>query len=808
MSTTISKLASLRVEDLQGTNLKYQSGYGNKLFLENGLYFNENKFIKHDLQNELFKFGDTFDKYLKIMVEQTHLNAEPSADDHATTKKYVDDLTNAVSATLTQNLSNVNSTLTTDLASEIERAKASELSIIQDNTTFIQQLKDKDDSLLIAINNEITRAQNGEKINADSIISEMTRAANAENDIKASVLSHKQLYEKADLSLQQDISAEKLRAEQAEANLLAVNTAEKNRAINEEKSLLTKLNEEITRAISNELNIATDLGEEVSRATTQENINRGLIDDEHDRATTEEAKIKTAIEQEILNRKSAILKEIGDRDVAISKAVSQLIGDAPDALDTLKELSDALKDESDSLVSLLAKLSNLDVKFLALTNANRSLISQETSRAETAETNIQTAISGEIGRAKGKEAAIQSLLDSEIARAKQTEAQIKQTVSDETTRAQNSEKNITTDINNETKRAQAAEENLGDLLANETVRAKNAETSNGERITNETVRAKQNETDLTNNLETYKLFAQSEIVRLQNLTESYALKFTELASEAQEKTNIIITGLIKKDSELKGLIENETNRSKAYNLKNENDLISEIERAKSNEKINYGFINEEKARAVSVELSLKTSIQNESDRSIQEENFIKKNVSDNLKNANLAFDELKSSISLEKVRASQGMLANTKLIELETTNRVNSIKQEEVNRQNSIKTAIDGLIGNAPGMLDTLSEIAESIQNNPNMGNVLTDMIDVTNAKIAALKNSTLPLSGGTVSGDVTINGVIASTVNADHFTLGDHWRIVPSGDADKTLEFQYRESVSDDYSVNLPVSIIPFLNQ
>jgi len=805
---SLTKLASLKVEDLQGTNIKYGQGFGDKLFINNGVYFNENNFIKHDLQSQLFKFGDTFDKYVKIMVEQTHLNTEPTLDDHSTTKKYVDSLNDTTTATFIQNLDNIDIDLNAKILAEADRAKDSENSIIQDNATFIQQLKDKDDSLLLAINSEITRAKNGEKINADSIIAEMTRAANAENGIKANISENKQLFEKADLTLQQSISAEKLRAEQAETNLLAFSNAEKERAMNEEASITTKLNEEIVRSIASELNISKDISDEASRAAAQEVINRGLIDDEHDRATTEESKIKTAIEQEILNRKSAILKEVGDRDVAISKAVSQLIGDAPDALDTLKELSDALKDESDSLVSLLAKLSSLEIKLEASINANRALITQETSRAETAETIIQTSVNTEIERAVGKEAAIQNLLDSEIARAKQVEGQIKQSVIDENTRAQNAEKNIIVDLGNETKRAQAAEANVGDLLSNETERAKNAEMSNSDSIANEVDRAKQNELDLTNNLEAYKSFAQSEVTRLQTLTETYALKFTELAAQAQAETATIIAGLMTKDGELSKLIETETSRSTAFNLKNESNLNIEIERAQNNEKINYDLISSEKQRAIAKELELSGLIVDEKDRALSEESAIKKTVSDNLKNSNLTFEEVKSSIALEKSRSSQGRLANFQLIELETANRINSVKQEEVNRQNAIKAAMDGLIGNAPGMLDTLSEIADSIQNNPNMGNVLTDMIDVTNAKITNLENTTLPLSGGTVNGDVTINGVIASSINANHFTLGDHWRIVPSGEGDKTLEFQYRDSVDDEYSVNLPVSIIPFLNQ
>lgn len=60
---------------------------------------------------------------------------------------------------------------------------------------------------------------------------------------------------------------------------------------------------------------------------------------------------------------------------------------------------------------------------------------------------------------------------------------------------------------------------------------------------------------------------------------------------------------------------------------------------------------------------------------------------------------------------------------------------------------IQDLIGDAPDVLDTLEELAEALKNNPDIiDNILNDLTDI--------RASYLPLSGGTLSGALTINTV------------------------------------------------------
>ena len=88
---------------------------------------------------------------------------------------------------------------------------------------------------------------------------------------------------------------------------------------------------------------------------------------------------------------------------------------------------------------------------------------------------------------------------------------------------------------------------------------------------------------------------------------------------------------------------------------------------------------------------------------------------------------------------------------------------------------IQDLIGDAPGVLDTLGELAEALKNNPDIiDNILNDLTDI--------RASYLPLSGGNITGHVTYNsgnqlrwkntsGTILSQVyfnNENNFVIGN----------------------------------------
>ena len=90
----------------------------------------------------------------------------------------------------------------------------------------------------------------------------------------------------------------------------------------------------------------------------------------------------------------------GDSDTkgSIKKAIKDLVGEAPEAYDTLKEIADKLKSDDD-----LHKALNDAI----ILKASSDALNEEINRATSAETANKNAIDGEVTRAKGAEKSLQ-----------------------------------------------------------------------------------------------------------------------------------------------------------------------------------------------------------------------------------------------------------------------------------------------------------------------------------------------------------------------------------------------------------------
>lgn len=210
--------------------------------------------------------------------------------------------------------------------------------------------------------------------------------------------------------LQQNIDTEKQERVNADTQLRNDLTAEVNRAKASENALSSDIQAEATKRENDDNTIKDNLNAEVTRATAKENEIKAEVDVINGDSTTEGS---------------------------FRKAIADVVGAAPEAYDTLKEIADKLKSNDDlhtaindaiatkaTTVALneeitRAKAAEAENKAEIAAEAARAkevegdnalAIQNEASRAITAETAINEAVSSEAERAKGQEAYLQNLI--------------------------------------------------------------------------------------------------------------------------------------------------------------------------------------------------------------------------------------------------------------------------------------------------------------------------------------------------------------------------------------------------------------
>ncbi|NFG39392.1 hypothetical protein FC812_16205, partial [Clostridium botulinum] len=219
-----------------------------------------------------------------------------------------------------------------------------------------------------SLNNEVNRATNAEKVLTDNLATEVTRAKNSEKTISDNVAN------------------EITRAKASEKTLTDNLANEINRATNRENTIENNLNGEIKRATESENSITKNLDTEINRATNVESTITNNLNKEIDRAKAKENSIeinlnnyKTSNDSEIqglkakdidLDNKKANLDyvnlELNKRYTKdqtftreeVLKKIQDLIGTAPDTLDTFKEIADALGNDPNFATTIMNELSS------------------------------------------------------------------------------------------------------------------------------------------------------------------------------------------------------------------------------------------------------------------------------------------------------------------------------------------------------------------------------------------------------------------------------------------------------------------
>ena len=252
-----------------------------------------------------------------------------------------------------------------------------------------------------------------------------------------------------DNTLQQNIDTEKQERIDADTQLRNDLTTEVNRAKASENALAASIQAEATKRENDDNTIKDNLNAEVTRATAKENEIKAEVDIINGDSTTEGS---------------------------FRKAIADVVGAAPEAYDTLKEIADKLN-ENDDLHTAINEAIATKATTVALNEEvtrakaaeaeNKAEIAAEAARAKEVEGDNALAIQNEESRATLAENATNDALNTEIERAKGQEAYLQNLVNTkaDTTALDGAKSELDKKISDETARATAAEDTKADTTA-------------------------------------------------------------------------------------------------------------------------------------------------------------------------------------------------------------------------------------------------------------------------------------------------------------------------------------------------------
>ena len=259
---------------------------------------------------------------------------------------------------------------------------------------------------------------------------------------------------------------------------------ENHERVNADTQLRNDLTAEVNRAKASENALSSDIQTEATKRENDDNTIKDNLNAEVTRATAKENEIKAEVD--VINGDSTT-------EGSFRKAIADVVGAAPEAYDTLKEIADKLNSNDDlhtaindaiatkaTTVALneeitRAKAAEAENKAEIAAEAARAkevegdnalAIQNEESRATTAETAINESLNTEIDRAKGQEAYLQNLVNTkaDTTALDGAKAELDKKISDETTRATAEEDELRSLITTEQNRATASENSIADDL--------------------------------------------------------------------------------------------------------------------------------------------------------------------------------------------------------------------------------------------------------------------------------------------------------------------------------------------------------
>ena len=237
------------------------------------------------------------------------------------------------------------------------------------NARNIQNFSDK-------LAEEIERAQNAENNLDQKITTETERAKAAEAALDAKIEAETDRAEAEEARLDAKIDAETERAEGVEADLQEQITAEVARATGEEERIEGKLDDEIERAKSAESAIQTALNDEINRAKLEEQRLDGAIKTEEQARKDEDARLNTAIQNEQQAREDADTA-LGGRIDALSTSVTEQITQFKTEVEgKLNEMETNISELATDVSTLTNQVNSLSQNVTEMTSTISTLTSQ------------------------------------------------------------------------------------------------------------------------------------------------------------------------------------------------------------------------------------------------------------------------------------------------------------------------------------------------------------------------------------------------------------------------------------------------
>ena len=290
--------------------------------------------------------------------------------------------------------------------------------------------------------------------------------------------------------LQQNIDTEKQERVNADTQLRNDLTAEVNRAKASENALSSDIQAESTKRENDDNTIKDNLNAEVTRATSKENEIKAEVDVINGDSTTEGS---------------------------FRKAIADVVGAAPEAYDTLKEIADKLNSNDDLHTAINDAIA---------TKATTVALNEEITRAKAAEAENKAEIAAEAARAKEAEGDNALAIQNEASRATTAETAINESLNTEIDRAKGQEAHLQNLVNAkaDTTALDGAKAELDKKISDETTRATGVEATkaSADDLTAEVTRAKQAEAAITSDV-TEKLAQKADTTVLSNYVLTTAL---------------------------------------------------------------------------------------------------------------------------------------------------------------------------------------------------------------------------------------------------------------------------------------------